>query len=116
MGAGRAICWKRLEVLAAAYGVVDDDTFGKVARSSRGPGVPQLYRTAFPQPNLVQDIDLGASSDGDASLRVTLWNPKDDLEASWSFKTEKLRVQRAASLPRVPQPAPSHRIGRGGRH
>lgn len=87
-GSGKSNLLEAVGVLgAAAFGLVDDETL-----QSRGvrPGVPQLYRTAFPQPNAVQDIDLGARSEDGASLRVTLWNPKDDVEAPWSYKTEKL--------------------------
>ena len=87
-GSGKSNLLEAVGVLgAAAFGLVDDETL-----QSRGvrPGVPQLYRTAFPQPNVVQDIDLGAKSDDGASFRVTLWNPKDDVGAPWSFKTEKL--------------------------
>ena len=87
-GSGKSNLLEAVGVLgAAAFGLVDDET---LQRRGVRPGVPQLYRTAFPQPNKVQDIDLGARSDDGASLRVTLWNPNDDLEAAWSFKTEKL--------------------------
>ena len=87
-GSGKSNLLEAVGVLgAAAFGLVDDET---LQRRGVRPGVPQLYHTAFPQPNKVQDIDLGARSDDGASLRVTLWNPNDDLEAAWSFKTEKL--------------------------
>jgi len=87
-GSGKSNLLEAVGVLgAAAYGVVDDDT---LQRRGVRPGVPPLYRTAFPQSNAVQDIDLAARSDGGASLRVTLWNPTDDPLEPWSFKTEKL--------------------------
>ena len=87
-GSGKSNLLEAVGVLgAAAFGLVDDET---LQRRGVRPGVPQLYRTAFPQPNTVQDIDLAARSDDGASLRVTLWNPNDDLDAPWSYKTEKL--------------------------
>ena len=87
-GSGKSNLLEAVGVLgAAAYGVVDDET---LQRRGVRPGVPPLYRTAFPEPNLVQDIDLAARSDDGASLRVTLWNPTDDPLEPWSFKTEKL--------------------------
>ena len=87
-GSGKSNLLEAVGVLgAAAFGLVDDET---LLRRGVRPGVPQLYRTAFPQPNPVQDIDLGARSAEGASLRVTLWNPKDNVEASWLCKTEKL--------------------------
>ena len=87
-GSGKSNLLEAVGVLgAAAFGVVDDET---LLRRGVRPGVPKLYRTAFRQENTVQDIDLGAKSDDGSSLRVTLWNPKDDLEAAWSFKTETL--------------------------
>ncbi len=94
---------------AAAFGLVDDET---LLRRGVRPGVPQLYRTAFPQPNPVQDIDLGARSAEGASLRVTLWNPKDNVEASWLCKTEKLAsvgdrviISRSPNSTRAPNPS-----------
>lgn len=87
-GSGKSNLLEAVGVLgAAAFGLVDDET---LQRRGVRPGVPQLYRTAFRQPNVVQDIDLGATSDDGSSLRVTLWNPNDDLEAPWSYKTEML--------------------------
>lgn len=87
-GSGKSNLLEAVGVLgAAAFGLVDDET---LQRRGVRPGVPQLYRTAFPQSNTVQDIDLAAKSDDGAALRVTLWNPNDDLEAPWSYKTEKL--------------------------
>jgi len=87
-GSGKSNLLEAVGVLGtAAFGLVDDET---LLRRGVRPGVPQLYRTAFPQPNPVQDIDLGARSADGASLRVTLWNPKDNVEASWLCKTEKL--------------------------
>lgn len=87
-GSGKSNLLEAVGVLgAAAYGVVDDET---LLRRGVRPGVPKLYRTAFPQKNTVQDIALGAQSDHGASLRVTLWNPNDGQEAAWSFKTETL--------------------------
>src|ERR1700722_14978721 len=80
-GSGKSNLLEALGVLgAAAYGVVDDET---LLRRGVRPGVPQLYRSAFPQTNVVHDIDLGATGEDGASLRVTLWNPKNDLAAPW---------------------------------
>ncbi len=110
-GSGKSNLLEAVGVLgAAAFGLVDDET---LQRRGVRPGVPQLFRTAFPQPNKVQDIDLGARSDDGASLRVTLWNPTDDPDAPWSYKTEKLmsageRVI-ASRSPASAQPPNPHR-------
>src|SRR5258708_30220985 len=78
-GSGKSNLLEALGVLgAAAFGLVDDET---LQRRGVRPGVPQLYRTAFPHPNAVQDFDLAARIEEGASLRVTLLNPNDDLEA-----------------------------------
>jgi predicted ATPase len=89
-GSGKSNLLEALGVLsAAAYGDVDDES---LQRRGVRPGVPQLYRSAFPQPNPVQDIDLEAKTADGASLRVTLWNPGPSSdEHAWRFKTETLR-------------------------
>jgi len=109
-GSGKSNLLEAVGVLGtAAFGLVDDET---LLRRGVRPGVPQLYRTAFPQPNPVQDIDLGARSAEGASLRVSLWNPKDNVEASWLCKTEKLAsvgdrviISRSPNSTRAPNPS-----------
>jgi predicted ATPase len=94
-GSGKSNIIEALGVLgSAAFGRVDDET---LQRRGVRPGVPQLYQTAFALGQNAKDIKLEAISDKEAMLRVTLWNPKNDAGAPWSFKTEKLT---RSSLPK----------------
>lgn len=105
-GSGKSNLLEGLGVLgSAAFGRVDDET---LLRRGVRPGVPKLYRTAFAGiggKRMVQDIGLEAIDESGASLGVTLWNPKDDLGAPWSFKTEKLvaRTGESAIVSRSPR-------------
>lgn len=90
-GSGKSNLLEAMGVLGAAtFGRVDDET---LLRRGVRPGVPRLYKSAFPLPrNLnVPHIGFGAQADGGAAYDVTLWNPLDSPSPAWRFKTEALR-------------------------
>jgi len=90
-GSGKSNLLEALGVLgAAAFGRVDDET---LLRRGVRPGVPRLYKTAFPlgPKQNVPHILFGADSTQGASFDVTLWNPLMDPSPAWTFKTENLR-------------------------
>ena len=86
-GSGKSNLLEALGVLsAAADGKVTDQTL--LQRGVR-PGVPKLYKSAFPssgQPQLPH-IYFSASS-SDAHYDVSLNNPMKDPSPAWRFKTE----------------------------
>ncbi len=88
-GSGKSNLLEALGVLgAAANGRIDEEAL--IRRGVR-PGVPKLYRSAFPVEGrgMNNDLGFGSTSDQHASYDVTLWNPNDDEpSASWSYKTE----------------------------
>ncbi|MBU6399146.1 MAG: AAA family ATPase [Verrucomicrobia bacterium] len=87
-GSGKSNLLEALGVLsAAAFGRVDDET---LLRRGVRPGVPRLYKTAFPMRSGVPHIFFGATTESGATLEVTLWNPIDNPSPAWRFKTEKL--------------------------
>ncbi len=87
-GSGKSNLLEAIGVLgAAAFGRVDDET---LLRRGVRPGVPRLYKTAFPMKSGVPHIFFGATSDTGAAYEVTLWNPIDNPSPAWRFKTEKL--------------------------
>ncbi len=88
-GSGKSNLLEALGVLgAAAFGRVDDET---LLRRGVRPGVPSLYKSAFPGLSPVPHIGFGARTASDASFDVTLWNPLDNPSPAWRFKTENLR-------------------------
>jgi len=88
-GSGKSNLLEALGVLgAAAFGRVDDET---LLRRGVRPGVPRLYKTAFPHVSKSPHIFFGASADTGASFEVTLWNPLENPSPAWRFKTENLR-------------------------
>jgi len=88
-GSGKSNLLEALGVLgAAASGRVDDEA---LQRRGVRPGVPRLYKTAFPKTPNVPHIAFGAESVQGASLEVTLWNPIGNPGPAWKFKTENLR-------------------------
>lgn len=87
-GSGKSNLLEALGILsAAAYGVVDDES---LLRRGVRPGVPQLYKSAFPQTSKAQHITFEAESESGAAYRVTLWNPARDPSPAWRFKHETL--------------------------
>ncbi len=90
-GSGKSNLLEALGVLgAAAFGRIDDET---LLRRGVRPGVPRLYKTAFPlgPKDNVPHVLFGADAASGASFDVTLWNPLTDPSPAWSFKTETLR-------------------------
>ncbi|MBM3887847.1 MAG: chromosome segregation protein SMC [Verrucomicrobia bacterium] len=87
-GSGKSNLLEALGVLgAAAFGRVDDET---LLRRGVRPGVPVLYKTAFPKTSRVPHIFFGATSEAGAVFEVTLWNPIENPSPAWRFKTERL--------------------------
>ena len=90
-GSGKSNLLEAVGVLgAAAFGRVDDET---LLRRGVRPGVPRLYKSAFPQTitENVPHILFRAESDNEAFYEVTLWNPIKNPNPAWGFKTENLR-------------------------
>jgi len=89
-GSGKSNLLEAVGVLgAAAFGRVDDES---LLRRGVRPGVPQLYKSAFPtkQAEKSAHIFFGAEN-SKASYEVSLWNPIKDPKPAWRFKTEVLR-------------------------
>jgi len=87
-GSGKSNLLEALGVLgAAAFGRVEDET---LLRRGVRPGVPRLYKTAFPIKSGVPHIFFGAATETGAAYEVTLWNPIDNPSPAWRFKTERL--------------------------
>jgi len=88
-GSGKSNLLEAVGVLgAAAFGRVDDET---LLRRGVRPGVPKLYKTAFPNLPKRPSILIGAESASGAGYEVTLWNPLDKPSPAWRFMTENLR-------------------------
>lgn len=88
-GSGKSNLLEAIGVLsAAADGKVTDQTL--LQRGVR-PGVPKLYKSAFPTTNVRQlsHISFSGSSDK-AHYDVSLNNPMSDPSPAWKFKTELL--------------------------
>ena len=101
-GSGKSNLLEAIGVLgAAAFGRVDDES---LLRRGVRPGVPQLYKSAFPtrqRPHI-----CFSAENSQVSYKVSLWNPIDDPKPAWRFKTESLR--------RGPERQSRHRLGARG--
>jgi len=89
-GSGKSNLLEAIGVLgAAAFGRVEDET---LLRRGVRPGVPRLYKSAFPtkQKEKIPHILFAAQSDTGASYEATLWNPIKNPSPAWKFKTERL--------------------------
>jgi len=87
-GSGKSNLLEAVGVLgAAAFGRVDDET---LLRRGVRPGVPSLYKTAFPSKDKVPRIFFGATSGEGAKYEVSLWNPIENPDPAWRFMTERL--------------------------
>src|SRR5215467_3923666 len=76
-GSGKSNLLEAIGVLgAAAFGRVDDES---LLRRGVRPGVPQLYKSAFPtrQAEKTPHIFFGAEN-SKVSYEASLWNPIDD--------------------------------------
>jgi len=95
-GSGKSNLLEAVGVLsAAADGKVNDQTL--LQRGVR-PGVPKLYKSAFPGGRQLSHVYFSASS-AEAHYDVSLHNPMSDPSPAWKFKTEKLEcgAERLAS-------------------
>lgn len=87
-GGGKSHILEALGVLsAAAHGVVDDES---LMRRGVRAGVPRLYKSSFAAVRTPPHIGLDASSSRGAAYRVSLLNPLESPEPSWTYKTERL--------------------------
>lgn len=89
-GSGKSNLLEAIGVLgAAAFGRVDDES---LLRRGVRPGVPQLYKSAFPTKQAERRPHICFSAENSqVSYKVSLWNPIDDPKPAWRFKTESLR-------------------------
>lgn len=89
-GSGKSNLLEALGVLgAAASGRVDDES---LRRRGVRPGVPQLYKSAFPRGKGEKETPhiLFEAEQNGASYSVSLCNPTNDLNPAWQFETELL--------------------------
>lgn len=96
-GSGKSNLLEALGVLgAAAFGRVDDES---LLRRGVRPGVPQLYKSAFPstQKEKRSHIFFGAKN-SNAEYEISLWNPIKDPKPAWRFKTEILQTNDGAKI------------------
>ena len=96
-GSGKSNLLEAVGVLgAAAFGRVDDES---LLRRGVRPGVPQLYKSAFPtkQAEKRAHIFFGAENP-EANFEVSLWNPINDPKPAWRFKTEVLSLAEGKKL------------------
>ncbi|MCY4344712.1 MAG: AAA family ATPase [Gammaproteobacteria bacterium] len=87
-GSGKSNLLEALGVLsAAADGKVDDQSL--LARGVR-PGVPALYKSAFPSNGgrIPPHLFFGAHGNDGAKYEASLHNPLKDPAPAWRFKTE----------------------------
>ncbi len=88
-GVGKSNILEALGVIsAAANGVVDDES---LMRRGVRAGVPRLYKSSFATERAPAHVTIEAESSFQSSYQVSLLNPLESPEPSWSFKTEVLR-------------------------
>ena len=101
-GSGKSNLLEAVGVLsAAADGKVDD--MALLARGVR-PGVPALYKTAFPVKRgkrIPPHLFFGASG-AKATYEVSLHNPLEEPFPAWRFKTERLQEDDSVLVSRMP--------------
>jgi len=87
-GSGKSSLLEALGVLgAASFGRVDDET---LLRRGVRPGVPKLYKTAFPSSQKVPRILFSATPETGATYEANLWNPIDNPDPAWRYMSERL--------------------------
>jgi predicted ATPase len=87
-GSGKSNLLEAVGVLgAAAFGRVEDET---LLRRGVRPGVPSLYKTAFPTKDKVPRLFFGATSEKGARYEIALWNPIKNPTPAWRYMTELL--------------------------
>jgi predicted ATPase len=89
-GSGKSNLLEAMGVLSAAsFGRVDDES---LLRRGVRPGLPQLYKSAFPHRKSERRPHIYFSAENsDARYEVSLWNPINDPKPAWRFKSETLR-------------------------
>ena len=86
-GSGKSNFLEGIGILsAAAAGKVDD---AALLRRGVRPGVPRLYKSAFPRKDRHPSHILCGANNGKAKYEVTLHNPLKDPKPAWRFKTER---------------------------
>jgi predicted ATPase len=105
-GSGKSNLLEAMGVLgAAAFGRVDDES---LLRRGVRPGVPQLYKSAFPTKEAEKRPHiLFRAENSDASYEVSLWNPIRDPKPAWRFKTEILDLRGRRLVGRSPYKKPT---------
>lgn len=87
-GSGKSNLLEAVGVLGAAVaGRVDDEA---LLRRGVRPGVPRLYKSAYPIKARVPHIRFRALSEKGDDCEITLWNPIENPSPAWRFKTESL--------------------------
>lgn len=87
-GSGKSNLLEAIGVLgAAAFGRVDDEA---LLRRGVRPGVPKLYKSAFPhKPHERRPHIFFGAHNGAALYEVSLFNPLSDPKPAWRYMTEK---------------------------
>jgi predicted ATPase len=97
-GSGKSNLLEAVGILgSAAFGRVDDET---LLRRGVRPGVPSLYKTAFPSKDKVPRLLFKATSEKGAGYEVALWNPIENPGPAWRFMTERLTSPNEPDLTR----------------
>ena len=97
-GSGKSNLLEAMGILgSAAFGRVDDET---LLRRGVRPGVPSLYKTAFPSKDKVPMLLFKATSEKGAGYEVALWNPIENPGPAWRFMTERLTCPNEPDLTR----------------
>lgn len=112
-GSGKSNLLESIGVLgAAAFGRVDDET---LTRRGVRPGVPDLYKTAFPMTTTTRrsQISFQAATTDGAEYRVTLWNQMKDPNSAWRYMTESLEQPGKIVTRRKPGGAGKHNEEQG---
>ncbi|NOU31898.1 MAG: ATP-binding protein [Polyangiaceae bacterium] len=87
-GAGKSNLLEALGILsAAAYGSVDDQT---LLRRGVRPGVPRIYKSAFPNATKDPSIRLTATSEGGSRFFIAIQNQGKVPRPYWSFSHERI--------------------------
>ena len=111
-GSGKSNLLEAVGVLsAAADGKVNDQT---LLQHGVRPGVPKLYRSAFPSSGGRPDPNIYFSgSSQQANYAVRLYNPMADPSPAWTFKAEEFERGPEILVRRVPysQKYPNTEIG-----
>lgn len=100
-GSGKSNLLEAIGVLgAAASGRVDDEA---LLRRGVRPGLPALYKSSFKGSRQPSEIRFLAALENDAAeYSVGLFNPQDNPEPAWRFKTENLKQNNCTIVGRSP--------------